>query len=267
MSNETNMSASLAKSINDHCRAFEASDEFGEMVHSHVRKLYEDAIKDVFRWGKFPDAVKKALEEALPGNISEMADLSRYNLLLARSLQDEWNANAVSERTVSHMQQLVKDFIEQDKVPKFIKASDLWAAFIEEHQEEAAHEQWGRPEVIVKTDSEYGKYFQIGLCKEPAEEPGRYSHRRTKTEYFECDTHLGFSLVKASRDRDAEPLMQDGHEVYSLYTGKLEYSDTLGKRAVQFRSQFERLVGALYYGDSLLVLDDEADDIYYPGEY
>ncbi|MBO1929905.1 hypothetical protein J4731_23355 [Providencia rettgeri] len=62
--------------------------------------------------------------------------------------------------------------------------------------------------------------------------------------------------------------MHDGYPVYSLYAGELEYHDTLGKQVVQFRSEFERLVGALYYGGSLLVLDEsDADEIYYNNDY
>ena len=42
----------------------------------------------------------------------------------------------------------------------------------------------------------------------------------------------------------------------------------MGKKPVQFRTKFEQLVGALYYGDSLLILDqDDADEIYYPNDY
>lgn len=264
--------SSLATDIAAHCAAFEQSPEYAEMIRTHVAKLYEEAIKDTFRWGKFPDSVKKALESALPGNITEMVDLPRYNLLLARTLQEQWAGNAVSERLVTQMQDLVKEFIEQDKTPKFIKASDLWAAFIDEHQEEAAHEQWEAPEVIIDFDEQsYGKYFQIGLCKEPATDSSasrRGLSRREKTHYFECDIYLGFRRVNESHERDAAPLMQDGFEVYSLYTGQLDGHDVLGKQAVQFRSKFERLVGALYYGDSLLVLDEsDADDITYPSPY
>ncbi|MBP2843908.1 hypothetical protein J8655_00065 [Dickeya oryzae] len=257
---------SLATAINEHCRQFEASEEFRDMIHKHVRALYEKTIEDTFRWGKFPDAVKKALEEALPGNITEIADLPRYNLLLARALDEQWKTNAVSERLVTQMQKLVKDFIEQDQVPKFIKASDLWRAYVEQYQEEAAHEGWGRPQVIIYGDERVGRsrFFNIGLDKE--EDTSRFRSRE-KTSYVECDTYLCFRQETERNDGKETPLMQDEHEVYSLFSGKLDYSDTLGKKPVQFRTAFEKLVGALYYGGSMLVLDDEADDIYYPNDY
>lgn len=242
---EANITTSLANAINEHCRQFEASDEFNQMIAKHVHDLYENAIKDTFRWGKFPDAVKAALVEALPANITEICDLPKYNLLLARTLDEQWKTNAISDRLVNQMQELVKDFIEQDQVPKYIKASDLWAAYIEEHSEEAAQEGWERPQVVIaEPDEEWLK------------------------NYFQCETYLCFRKETTREDRKDVPVLYDGQEVYSLYTGQLDGSDTLGKKPVQFRSKFEKLVGALYYGDSLLILDaSDADEIYYPSAY
>lgn len=266
---EANISTSLANAINEHCRQFEASDEFSEMISKHVRSLYENAIQDVFRWGKFPDAVKEALKEALPANITDVCDLPKYNLLLARTLDEQWKTNAISDRLVTQMQALVKDFIEQDQTPKYIKASDLWAAYIEQHQEEAAHEGWERPQVVIAEPDEKWQqnFFQIGLEKQP-HEPSRWSTTREKTHYFQCETYLCFRKETTREDRKDIPVLHEGYEVGSLYTGQLDGGDPLGKKPVQFRSKFEKLVGALYYGDSLLVLDVcDADDIYYPSAY
>lgn len=265
MSTENNISTSLASAINEHCRQFEASPEFSEMVSKHVRGLYESAIQDVFRWGKFPDAVKEALKEALPANITELCDLPRYNLLLARTLDEQWKTNAVSDRLVTQMQDLVKDFIEQDQTPKFIKASDLWRSYIEQHEEEATHEQWEAPQVVINDDGE--GFFYIGFEKEPYTE-SRYSTTRRKDNAYSCNVYLGFRQNTTREDRKDIPVLEDGHPVYSLFTGKLEGLDVLGKKPVQFYSKFEKLVGALYYGDSLLVLDQaDADEIYYPSQY
>lgn len=265
--NETNISTSLANAINEHCRQFEASEEFHKMIAEHVRGLYENAIKDTFRWGKFPDAVKAALVEALPANISEICDLPKYNLLLARTLDEQWKANAVSESLVTQMQGLVKDFIEQDQTPKYIKASDLWAAYIEEHSEEAAQEGWGRPQVVIEDDRK--GFFHIGFEKEPASESSHsYLSKSRKEHPYSCEVYLGFHQKTVREGRTDTPVLHDGHPVYSLFSGQLEYNDALGKRPVQFRTAFEKLVGALYYGDSLLVLDEcDADEIYYPSAY
>lgn len=265
--NQSPIAASLATDIAKHCAAFEQSPEYAEMISAHVRKLYEKAIEDTFRWGNFPDAVKKALEAALPANISEFVDLPRYNLLMAKELAAQWEMNGVSERLVTGMKTMVLEFVKSHEVPKFIKASDLWSAYTEQYQEEAAHEGWDRPQVVIDDDRD--GFFYIGLEKEPASE-STSSFLRTgrKDRAHACEVYLGFHQKTVRENRNETPVLQDGHPVYSLFAGQLELGDTLGKKPVQFRTKFEQLVGALYYGDSLLVLDaDDADDVYYPSAY
>ncbi|ORM66098.1 hypothetical protein [Pantoea rwandensis] len=267
MSNEGNIANSLAVAISKHCAAFEESDEFNSMVKEHVKSLYEKAIKDTFKWGKFPDSVQKALESALPSNISEMVDLPRYNLLLAREMAEQWEANAISENLVTQMQSLVYQFVKEDQTPKYIKASVLWSAYCEQYQDEAAEDGWERPEVVIEDDRD--GFFYIGFEKEePSSSLSRFSVSKAKDRAYQCETYLGF-YRKSERDenRKSSHAEHDGFPVYSLHNGKLEYSDVLGKKPVQFRTKFEKLVGALYYGGSFLLLDStDADDIYYEKE-
>lgn len=265
MQNE-NISTSLANAINQHCRQFEASEEFHKMIAEHVRSLYENAIKDTFRWGKFPDAVKAALVDALPANISDICDLPKYNLLLARTLEEQWKTTLVSERLATQMQVLVKNFIEQDETPKYIKASDLWNAYTEQYRDEAVHEGWDAPQVVI--DDERDGFFYIGFEKEPANNStGRWANN-VKDRAHSCDVYLGFHQKTERENGTSTPVMQDDHPLYSLFAGQLEYGDTLGKKPVSFRTKFEKLVGALYYGDSLLILDAcNAEDIIYPDLY
>lgn len=253
---------SLATDIAAHCTAFEQSPEYAEMIRAHVTKLYEKAIEDTFRWGKFPDSIKKALESALPANISEIVDLPRYNLLMAKTLAAQWENQAVSDQLITAMRDKVTAFISDHQIPAFINASDLWAAYIEDHREEAAQEGWERPEVLMEY-SEYGG-FRVGLEKEPYKERSWSSSNR-KTHPFEFSDNLYLSEAVEYEDSKKKAITHDGHPCYSLYSGKC-YGDILGKKIISFHTRFEKLVAALYYGDCLLVLDqDDADDVYYPG--
>ncbi|HEJ7869753.1 MULTISPECIES: hypothetical protein [Serratia] len=266
MTTENNpVAASLAADIAKHCASFEQSPEYAEMISAHVRKLYEKAIEDTFSWGDFPRAVKRALEAALPANISDFVDLPRYNLLMAKELAAQWEMNGVSERLVTGMKTMVLDFVKSHDVPKYIKASDLWNAFIEDHKEEAAHEGWQRPEVLME-HSEYGS-FTVGLEKEPYEESSLYSSRK-KTYVHQFKNSLYLNKVQTHEDRKGwVDELHEGKPVWRLYSGKLD-DDTLGKEVVQFRGKFDKLIAALYYGDSLLILDaDDADEVYYPDGY
>ncbi|BFI54153.1 Uncharacterised protein [Yersinia similis] len=263
---------SLATDIAAHCLAFEQSPEYSTMLQKHVSSLYEKTIRETFEWGDFPRAVKKALEEALPANISEMVNLRRYNILMAKKLEESWTLNAVGERMTGSMQKMVLDFVKSEETPKYIKASDLWKAYIEEHKEEAAHEGWERPEVLMEMGE--GDVFRVGIEKEPASESSSlYSSSRNnkKTHAFEFTDNFYFMRKGEYVDSKGrmDKIMQevDGFPVYELYSGQVD-GDALGKKVIMFRGEFEKLVGALYYGDSLLVLDEsDADEVYYPDCY
>ncbi len=263
---------SLAADIAAHCLAFEQSPEYSAMIQRHVSSLYDKAIKETFEWGDFPRAVKKALEEALPANISQMVDLPRYNILIAKKLEESWALNAVGEQLTAGMQKMVLDFVKPDETPKYIKASDLWKAYIEEHKEEAAHEGWERPEVLMEMSE--NDVFRVGIEKEPASESSSlYSSSRNnkKTHAFEFTDNFYFMRKGEYVDSKGrmDKIMQevDGFPVYELYSGQVD-GDALGKKVIMFRGEFEKLAGALYYGDSLLVLDEsDADEVYYPDRY
>ncbi|WP_145517650.1 hypothetical protein [Yersinia mollaretii] len=262
---------SLAADIAAHCLAFEQSPEYSAMIQRHVSSLYDKAIKETFEWGDFPRAVKKALEEALPANISQMVDLPRYNILMAKKLEESWALNAVGERLTAGMQKMVLDFVKTDETPKYIKASDLWKAYINEHKEEAASEGWERPEVLM----EMGDHdtFRVGIDQEPASERSSLygSSKCPKTHPFEFKDNLYFMRVGEyegnGRHQEKVWAEVDDLPVYSLYSGEVNgYS--LGKKVITFRGDYEKLVAALYYGDSLLLLDEhDADEVYYPDCY
>lgn len=263
---------SLATDIAAHCMAFEQSPEYSAMIQRHVSNLYDKAIEETFEWGDFPRAVKKALEEALPANISQMVDLPRYNILIAKKLEESWALNAVGERLTAGMQKMVLDFVKSEETPKYIKASDLWKAYINEHKEEAAAQGWERPEVLM----EMGDHdtFRVGIDEEPASERSSSSFSsssRDKTHPFQFKDNLYFMRVGEyegdGRQRSKVWTEVDGLPVYSLYSGEVD-GNTLGKKIITFRGDYGKLVAALYYGDSLLLLDEnDADEVYYPDRY
>ena len=260
---------SIAQAIEASCAEFEKSPAFQEMLNKHISGMYDSILKDVFRWGDFKNNTEKAISAALPANIGEVADLPRYNVLLAKELATAWESEAASTRVVEHMRNMMKEILTKEQVPKFVKASDLFAAFIEEHKEKALEEGWSSPTVKIEY-SDYDwcdsdQYLCIGLDEEPEESSSSFLRSsRRKDSAHQCKTYLSLHKEQTGEHRAKENLLVDGHRVYSLHAGKLD-EDTLGKKPVQFRSRFEKLIGALYYGDSLLVLDaEDPDDIYYP---
>lgn len=59
--------------------------------------------------------------------------------------------------------------------------------------------------------------------------------------------------------------MHEGYQAYELYAGHVG-SDVLGKKVISAYSHFDKLIQALYYGGSFLVMDQipDADEMTYP---
>ncbi|MGL4459235.1 MAG: hypothetical protein ACRCUB_12755 [Plesiomonas shigelloides] len=255
---------SLANDIARHCREYEQSDAYQEMLRKHVSALYEKAIDDAFRWGDFAKTIRKALEEALPANITEMVDLPKYNQLLIKTLATEWEQNAVSAEAAKHVRTLVTEFLNDDAVPEFIMASDLWEAYIDSNKNEAMENGWERPWVVTEEDDERGSlnWFFIGLNQN---DDSSSTFSRSNHNYYLCETNFAFVGDAARTASGYVQIMHEGHPVYTLSHGKMRDSDVLGKRIISFRGKFEKMIAALYYGKSKLVLDDAEPDLYYPG--
>jgi len=258
MENNINVSA-LAQNIADQCNQFEQSQEYKDMIQAAVRKLYTSALDDVFRWGDFPDRVKKALKNAMPANIEDFIDLAKYNTLMAKTIEDTWSENAISENASEATKKIVLDQIKSLDVPKFVLLSELMEAYIESNESEAAENHWERPDIFYQESDTEG-YWYLGLDTHKDSTSWR---SKDKTHHFQYEQSLSFSPRKAKNEK----IEHEGNSCFLLYSGKLD-NDVLGKAATQFYSSFDKLVAALYYGNAYLVFDDvDFDSICYPNDY
>lgn len=262
MENNINVSA-LAQNIADQCQRFEESQEYKDMITVAVKKLYTSAIDDVFRWGDFPNRVKDAIKNAMPSDIGNFVDLAKYNTLITNTLKTEWSESGVEDDVVQKIKSVAMDAINNLKIPEFVLMSELLEAFIEGHEEEAAENGWGKPNILLKESEGNDRYWSIGFEPEP-ESFGRYGSAKTHT--FSFDNCLNLSPVFTDRN-NKEFKLHEGNECYKLYAGKIR-DNILGKEVIKPYSEYEKLICALYFGGAYLVLDDfDPEDIYYPNEY
>lgn len=254
MSTKINVSA-LAQNIADQCKQFEESQEYKDMIQAAVKKLYVSALDDVFRWGEFPNKVKAALKDAMPANIGDFVDLAKYNTLMAKTLQDTWSENAISNNASKSIRDVVLGQIKSLEVPKFVLLSELLEAYVDCTKDIAFENQWGRPNILYQ-ESDTDGYWYLGI--DQVEE--RTSFSRSKERHFQFEQSFAFSPAGGR----GEKILENGFPCFEMFSGKLNRG-VLGKEAIQFYSYFDKLVAALYYGNAYLVFDDvDFSDIHYP---
>lgn len=255
---ELPLSALLAQ----RCKQFANSPKAREIIDSGIEDMFKAMVSTTFRSeGDFGKQMLHAFKAALPTNAVDLLDLRQYNSLVLQSIREAWAASSIKEDMVERMTDLVTEFSNDKIIPKFILASELWAAFIDGNEVRAIEERWKKPQVVVsKFDND--DYIWIGLHPEQSSNPPYSSG--TKSSTHECDFMLAFS-AKYSHDHDSKvPVIEDGKPVYELFAGHME-SGVLGKTVVHAYSRFDKLVLALYYGGSLLLWDYGPEEINYLG--
>ncbi|MCJ0827925.1 ATP-binding protein [Acinetobacter sp. NIPH1876] len=141
--------------------------------------------------------------------------------------------------------------------------SELFEAFIESNEEEAAENCWEKPNILFKDSEVADGYWGIGFEAEPETTS---SYRSAKTHTFSFENCLNLSPVFIDR-KNKEFKLHDGYKCYELYAGKVR-GNILGKEVISPYSEYEKLICALYFGGAYLVWDDfDPEDIYYPNDY
>ncbi|HDL8432297.1 TPA: hypothetical protein PXR40_001569 [Yersinia enterocolitica] len=258
------MSAELPLSIllTQRCIKFANSQRAVDIIDNGIACLFKQLTDETFSTeSDFSKDLSGAFKAALPTNLSNILELQHYNALIIKSIREAWASSDIGAEMVERMTDLVEEFTHDQAIPKYILASDLWAAFIEENATRAVEEQWKKPQVVV-TQFDNGDHIWIGL--HPEYTTNTPYPTGPKSSAHECDFMLAFS-AQYRLERDSKTaILYDGKPAYSLFAGYMDRG-TLGKSVIKPYSRFDRLILALYYGGSLLLWDKSPEGLRYPG--
>jgi len=240
----------LEQLLHDRVSQFATSERPKEIIDQHVEKMFSSVIEDAFRsYGDMGKAVKEAINEALPGNVSDMVELTRYNNLVANAMKEKWAESGIEADMIRRAHSAIDEAVADMQVPEFVSLGKLLEAFAEEHAEEAMESGWEAPRIEIESSDVVDDHWRIYFDKDP-EEP-RYSTRSV--------FRLANMLAVSARDNEA----RDGHDVGEVYAAQVD-GDLMGRKMGVWSSDWEKLMVALYYGGAKLVIDCDADDITYP---
>ena len=184
---------------------------------------------------------------------------------MMNTLKTTWEESGIQDSAVEQVQKATLKVISDMEVPHFVMLSDLLNAFIECNESEAAENNWEKPHVLCRESESVSEYWEIAFEPEQKQE-SRFSSSTSKTYGFQFENCLNIRALYEDKS-DKVFKLHDGHKCYELYAGKVD-DDILGKTAIKPHSHYEKLICALYFGNSYLVWDDvDPDDLYYPHGY
>jgi hypothetical protein len=235
---------------------FAASDRPREIIDASVETMFKDLIKDAFRsYGDMGKQVHEAIKAAMPGNISDTFELTRYNALIANSMREQWLSSGIEGDMLRRANEAMEEALKENAIPAVVSLRGLIEAFIDDHKESATEERWEHPEVRFR-ESEYGG-MHIFFDKEPesSHHGSSYLSRSERSDY-QLD-----NAIHVSWSRDGSNKDEHGNPVGKVYAAQLE-GKPIGK-SFSIRNQWERLVAGLYFGAAQLVIDCGEDKFSY----
>lgn len=209
---EQTLQALLAERVT----AFAASDQPAAIIDEHVKVMFTKVIDNCFgRYGEMAKLVEEAIKAALPANLSSVFELTRYNAMIAKALQEKWENSGVEADMVRRAQQAIDEVLNKDQMPEVVSLQELLEAFVDEHKESAAEERWEQPDVRFQ-ESDYGG-LHIYFDKKPKEESPYTSRERSE---YSLDNAIHISFDKRGNDRDDK-----GRQVGTVYAARIDRSE------------------------------------------
>ncbi|MND86744.1 hypothetical protein D3C80_787240 [compost metagenome] len=249
----------LQELLAERVTVYAQSDRPRELIDEGIDKLFKEVVSDAFRsYGDFGGAIKEAIKAALPANVSDVFELQRYNGLVANALRERWEAAAVHSTIIEQADKSIAEVLDgKGLITGEVSLHNLLTAFIDDHKDKAAEEQWERPEIRIEEGDSYGtgvKFMHIYFDEEPEDRVNR--HRRRENYSLKHSMH-----VKITGQRDAENHWRKADEFGEVYSAQLDEKKVSVN--MQVRSDWERMLASLYFGNAILVIDCDPDDLSY----
>ena len=237
---------------------FSTSQKMLEIIDKKIESCMTNVIDDVFgRWSDFSKGAEAAFKSALPGSIDSVIDLGRYNAMVEARLRSVFENSGIVKDMAAKAEAVLKDALDENLLPPVIKLGDFLEAYIEDNAERAGEEGWSKPDFRLVDDD------------------GSYLTRDYQDFYFDKNSDSGNRFSRSSsvhglanclRLRSIEDEMFEGEQVYEVWSAKID--DKYIQQIVSISShlsKWEKMVFALYYGQSKIVIDCDPDDYSYPG--
>lgn len=229
-----------------------------EIIDSKIEKCLTEVVDEAFgRWSDFSKQSTEALKAALPGSIGNVIDLGRYNDMIQQRLREKFASSGIANDMIAKAETALSEAMKEDLLPPVIMMSTLLEAFIENHAERAREYGWECPDFrLVESESSLTSEYQHFYFDEKKEERSRYSSSERSQ----------YQLANSLDMRAIEGANIEGNQVYEVYSAKID--DKFVQRIIstgQLYSKWEKMVFALYYGQSKICINCDPDDYCYPG--
>lgn len=253
----------LQQLLSERVTAYAESDRPRELIDAGIDKMFQSVVDDLFRsYGDFTKVVKEAISAAMPGNVGDVFELTKYNAMVASLLRQRWEQAAVESLVMKTADKAISEVLNGDGlITGEVSLKALLQAFVDANKDEAREKGWECPEIRFEEDNRYNStHLSIYFDPEPEDSyrASSYSSRDRRSDYNLkhriCVRLTGEQRPPVSQYDSAVPLGE-------VYSARLDDKKVDLKMTV--RTEWERMLASLYFGNAVLLVDCVADDFSY----
>ncbi|MNZ24602.1 hypothetical protein D3C78_417530 [compost metagenome] len=253
---------SLKQLLVERVSAYALSDRPRELLDAGIDKMFQSVVDDLFRsYGDFTKAVKEAVSAAMPANVGDVFELTKYNALVASLLRQRWEQAAVESLVLKTADKVISEVLTgEGLITGEVSLKALLQAFVDANKENAHKEGWESPEIRFEEATCYGSTnLSIYFDPEPESSFRASGFSRGRRNNYNLKHRICVRLTGEER-----PAVSQGDSTILLgevYSANLDDKKVDLKMAL--RGEWERMLASLYFGNAILLVDCEADDFSY----
>lgn len=244
--------------LSERVALFCASEKPVDLIDTAIEKLMKDLMENAFRsYGDFADKMKDAIKAALPANVQDFIQLEKYNAIIAETLRKRWIEAAQDSSLVDNANKVIDQVLSHDGlIDKEIKLSKLIELFISEHKEQASEGHWEAPEFRIQKGDD--GFIHLYFDPQPEESWRQDGYNRGSRSDYQLMHALHMRIEETIEpDQSWKRAEHKGH----VYSAKLD--DKKISLDLNLYHQWEKLLAALYFGNAILHVDCDPEDITY----
>lgn len=253
---------SLQVLLAERVTAYAQSDRPSELIDAGIDKMFQSVVDDLFRsYGDFTKVVKEAMSAAMPANVGDVFELTKYNAMVASLLRQRWEQAAVESLILKTADKAISEVLTgEGLLTGEVSLKALLQSFVDDHKEEAARDRWSAPEIRFEEDSRYGStHLSIYFDPEPEDEYLSRGYARSARNDYSLKHRISVRLT--GEERPGASQWDSAVRLGEVYSARLDDKKVDLKMTV--RSEWERMLASLYFGNAVLLVDCEPDDFSY----
>lgn len=252
----------LSQLLQERVAVYAGSDRPRELIDQGIDEMFKTLVKDMCRsYGDLSKAIEGAIKAALPANVGGVFELTKYNAMIAAQLKERWEQSTFSEHLLKQADASITEVLSgEGLIAGEVSLRALLEEFVKANKEEAAEEQWDRPEVRFEEDDRYGSTtMSIFFDKQPESSHRSSLYGSSRRTDYSLKNRIFLQLTGEERE------MVDGRServlVGQVYSAQIDNQRIA--LSMRLYSKWERMLASLYFGSAKILIDCEADDITY----